>query len=144
MQIVFLRISSSSIHLVLLHLFSFSHASPPRFSASQLAFSAGVTGWWTMWAGLRKTLYSNFHHNSPPLHDNSFWGNSKCHLVFHTSPHSRSLCNTGHLETPRKLAEVITASSVDTFSKCFHNYTCSHKMLRESGVLTEERFSSLS
>lgn len=32
------------------------------------------------------------------------------------------------------------ASSADTVSKCFHNYTCSHMVLSESGVSTEERF----
>ncbi len=60
---------------------------------------------------------------------------------FHTShSHSLSPCNTGHLETPRQLAEVIMASSVDTVRKKLHNYTCSHIMLSESGVSTVERF----
>lgn len=54
------------------------------------------------------SLYGPQLHKKQPLR--------KCHLVFHIS---LPLTLSGHLETLRKLAEVITASSVDTVSKRF-------------------------
>ena len=66
---------------------------------------------------------------------------------YHLSAHGNivfSLC-CKHPETPGQLAEVIMASSVDTVSKCFRNYTCLHIMRRQSVVSVEvSRFCGLS
>lgn len=64
----------------------------------------------------RGPLYLNFSHNSPRLRDNSLLKAPMaiCFVFFHMSlPLTLSACDTGQLETPRQLAEVILAASAD-------------------------------